>query len=66
MNKHVKVIPISKKAKNRFANLMGSVPVCIVEQEKNNQLFLASANKKYFFWVNELNDSDWEIVRLKK
>lgn len=62
MNKHAKVIPISKKAKNRLANLMNGTQDCHVEQENETQVFLASINKKYFFWVNKVNDENWLIV----
>ena len=55
------VTPKSKKARNRFANLMGKDPECFVEQSKQNRLFLRSANGKNFFWVCITNDSDWEV-----
>ena len=55
------VTPKSNKAKNRFANLMDKNQTCIVEQIKDNLVFLRSLNGKNFFWVNLLNDSDWSI-----
>jgi len=55
------VIPKSNKAKNRFANLMQSESECIVEQIKENRVFLRSTNNRNFFWVNLQNDTDWEI-----
>ena len=55
------VTPISCKAKNRLANLMNKNQTCIVEQIKDNLVFLRSLNGKNFFWVNLLNDSDWSI-----
>ncbi len=55
------VTPKSKKAKNRFSNLMQSNPECIIEQNKGDRVFLRSLNGKNFFWVNLLNDSDWSI-----
>ena len=55
------VVPKSKKAKNRFANLMNSNPECIVEQINNNRVFLRSANGRNFFWVNVQNDTDWAV-----
>ena len=67
----VKVKPISSKAKNRLANLMENNSVCIVEQDTGGELFLASENRKYFFWVStrtginrfgDKSDSHWEIV----
>ena len=60
---NVKVVPVSSKAKNRFINIMNSDPICTVEQQKNNMLFLASSNKKYFFWVDMNGNSDW-IIKL--
>ena len=55
------VIPKSRKAKNRFANILQNDSECIVEQHKGDRVFLASANHKYFFWVNLINDKDWEV-----
>ena len=55
------VIPKSKKAKNRFANMMDHNDECIVEQHKEDKVFLASMNRKYFFWVNLNNDKDWQV-----
>ena len=67
----VVVKPKSSKAKNRLANIMDSNPVCIVEQDTGGELFLASENRKYFFWVStrtgtnrfgDKADKDWEVV----
>ena len=58
----VTVIAKSKKAKNRLANMMNRDPICIVEQHKDNRIFLRSANGAYFFWVNLTNDLNWSIV----
>ena len=67
----VTVRAISSKAKNRLANLMENNPVCIVEEDTGGELFLASENRKYFFWVStrtgtnrfgDKSDSHWEIV----
>jgi len=55
------VTPKSKKAKNRFANLMDSNPECIVEQSKDNRFFLRSTNGRNFFWVSIQNDPDWDV-----
>jgi hypothetical protein len=50
---------------------MAGNPVCIVEQNTGGELFLASENRKYFFWVStrtgtnrfgDKTDKDWEIV----
>jgi hypothetical protein len=67
----VVVKPKSSKAKNRLANLMENNPVCLVEQDTGGELFLASENRKYFFWVStrtgsnrfgDKTDKDWEVI----
>jgi hypothetical protein len=59
--KRVTVKPKSSKAKNRLINMMDNNPICIVEQDKGDgMMFLASENRKYFFWVNVSNDCNWE------
>ena len=55
------VIPKSKKARNRFFNLMDQESECVIEQNKGNRVFLRSLNGKNFFWVNLHNDTDWEV-----
>ena len=55
------VTPKSKKARNRFCNLMNQESECVIEQNKGNRVFLRSLNGKNFFWVNLLNDTDWSI-----
>lgn len=57
----VTVKPKSSKAKNRLANTMERDPVCLVEQKSGDKWFLASTNRKYFFWVNVRNDENWEV-----
>lgn len=61
--KMVNVEPISNKAKNRFANNMDKLHGCHVEQETDTKLFLASINKKYFFWIDKVNDLHWSIMK---
>jgi len=55
------VSPKSKKAKNRFHNLMDENPECIIEQMKDDRVFLTSFNRKNHFWVSIRNDKDWMI-----
>jgi hypothetical protein len=55
------VTPKSKKAKNRFINIMESNDEVIVEQNKGDKVFVASLNRKYFFWVDLNNDPNWFI-----
>lgn len=59
--KKVRVVPKSAKAKNRLANSMCGEPECIVEQHVGNKVFLAAANRKYFFWVNLVADVHWGL-----
>jgi len=63
--KFVNVEPISSKAKNRFANTMDKLHACVVEQEKDNMMFLASINKCYFFWLPKDGNEHWKIVNVK-
>ncbi len=58
----ITIAPKSPKAKNRLANTMGGNPLCRVEQRVNGKVFLASANRKYFFWVDEHNDPNWNLI----
>jgi hypothetical protein len=55
------VTPKSKKAKNRFFNLMDEIDECIIEQNKGDRVFLTSINGKNHFWVNLNNDPDWSV-----
>ena len=55
------VTPKSKKAKNRFCNLMDQIDECIVEQNKGDRVFLTSMNGKNHFWVKLNNDPDWSV-----
>lgn len=63
----------SSKAKNRLANMMGNNPICNVHQDTGGELFLASENGKYFFWVSTRSgssrfgdkfDAHWEVLEL--
>ena len=60
--KRVCVTPLSRKAKNRFANEVDLLHSCRVEKRENGKVFLASISGKYFFWINELSDDHWEIL----
>jgi hypothetical protein len=55
------VSPKSKKAKNRFINMMDSIDEVIVEQMTSTKAFVTSLNKKYHCWINLVNDNDWSI-----
>ena len=43
------VKPKSKKAKNRFANLMNNLHSCRIEKREDGKMFLASISGNYFF-----------------
>ena len=55
--------PKSRKAKNRFANEMSSLHSCRVERREDGKVFLASISGKYFFWINESSDDNWEVIQ---
>jgi hypothetical protein len=65
--KRVSVTPLSSKAKNRFANIMGLFHTCEVEQEKliggTPHIFLVSLNKQYCFWVPVNGNEHWKIEK---
>ena len=56
------VQPKSKKAKNRFANLMHNLHSCKIEKREDGKMFLASISGKYFFWMSESADDHWEVI----
>jgi hypothetical protein len=55
------VTPISRKAKNRFANVMSSDAHVVIEQHTGNRVFVASMNRKYFFWATLDTDAHWMV-----
>ena len=55
------VTPISRKAKNRFANLMCNNGKCIIEQHTHDNVFLTSENGKNHFRVMLDKDPDWMV-----
>ena len=58
----INVQPKSKKAINRFKNVMDSLHAMEVEQETDTQFFVVSINKRYCFWLNKINDPHWTII----
>lgn len=66
-SKKVSVTPLSSIAKKRFDNNMQLFHTCIVEQEKNingiPHFFLASLNKKYYFWTPTTGNEHWKIEK---
>ena len=61
--KLINVSPKSKKAVNRFKNIMSSLHAMEVEQENDTQMFVVSINRMYCFWMNKINDPHWEIIK---
>jgi hypothetical protein len=59
----INVQPKSSKAKNRFVNQMDSLHAMEVEQETDSQFFVVSINRRYCFWLNKENDSNWQIIK---
>ena len=57
------VKPRTSKAKNRFANEMNGLHSCRIEKRQGGKVFLASISGKYFFWINELSDDHWEVIK---
>jgi predicted nucleic acid-binding Zn finger protein len=55
------VVPKTKKAKNRFHNIMDSEDQVFIEQNKGDKVFVTSSNGKNHFWVNLNQDKDWDI-----
>ena len=65
--KRVCVTPLSRKAKNRFANEMDLFHTCNVEIEREHEgqkwWYLQSLNKSYYFWVPAKGNDDWKVER---
>ena len=57
------VQPKSKKAKNRFANLMDNLHSCTIEKRENDMVFLSSISGKYWFWMQENGDDNWKVIK---
>ena len=62
VTKMIRLIPLSKKAKNRLINQMGNDSTVNVEQRTADKVFVVSLNGKWCAWVSLRNDSDWDIV----
>lgn len=61
--KFINVIPLSKKARNRFINIMDSFHSCEIEQETKDKLFLVSLNKQYCFWIQREGNEHWKLEK---
>ena len=58
---NIQVTPITRKAKNRFSNLMDENETCTIEQVRDGMMFLTSSNRKNHFWVMVDNDPHWML-----
>ena len=63
--KFVSVEPISVIAKNRFVEDMNSFHSCVIEQEKDDMIHLASINKCYYFWLPREGNEHWKVISNK-
>jgi len=61
--KFVTVQPKSKKAKNRFSNMMNNLHSCRVQQEDDTKMFLESISGRYFFWMDKTEDPNWTLIK---
>ena len=44
---------------------MSCDPICVVEQIKENKMFLRSANNRYHFWVDPSSGEDWSLIDIE-
>ena len=63
MTSTVMVKPKSRRAKNKFANMLKGNPVVIVDRDTPVMMHLKAQTNDYWFWVDKINDSHWEIVK---
>ena len=61
--KFINVQPKSKKAINRFKNIMDSLHAMEVEQETDTEYFVVSINRRYCFWIPKNGNEHWEIIK---
>jgi|TARA_B100000287_G_scaffold63688_1_gene55283 hypothetical protein len=59
--KFVCVTPISDPAKDCFVNSMDKFHSCRVKEVKDEQYYLESLNREYYFWVNKKGDTNWRV-----
>jgi hypothetical protein len=57
----ITLTPISSKAKNRLANVMGGDPVVLVEQQIGTLIFCVSSNRNWCSWVSTERDLNWQV-----
>jgi len=61
--KFVYVTPLSPSAQNRFNECMNHFHTCEIKNQKDNNLYLQSINKKYKFIVNKKGDENWKVEK---
>ena len=57
------VIPKSNEAKCHFINDMDKLHSCRVKNRINGKVFLESISGRYFFWMREISDDNWEVIK---
>lgn len=61
--KFVCVSPLSNKARYHFHLDMDDLHSCRVKEEKGDEMYLESLNKKHYFWINKKSDQNWKIEK---
>lgn len=61
--KFVNVTPLSNVAKHRFITIMNSFHACVVQEEKDDMMYLISLNKQYNFWVEKSGSEHWKVEK---
>jgi len=57
------VQPKTTEAKIHFEVMMDKLHSCRVQERKNDHVLLKSISGRYYFWMNEEKDKDWEIIK---
>lgn len=55
------VSPMSNIARQRFIHDMNSFHSCLVETETDEEYYLSSLNKEYYFILPKKNNEHWKI-----
>lgn len=61
--KFVYVSPKSTLARDRFLNLMNNFHSCLIEKETDDEYFLSSLNKEYYFRVSKKANEHWNVQK---
>lgn len=57
------VKPKSISAKVEFEQLMNLLHSCKVQKRQDGKMLVSSISGNHRFWISEMNDIDWEIVK---